>query len=69
MARAVYASRQLMMDNSDLYWKLRSEGDLDLLYFFIEKQAAPFVKVLQIQKSNPALFNEINNKFLSMEWK
>lgn len=69
MARAVYSSRQLMLDNPSLYWRLRAEGDLDLVYFLIEKQVEPFVKASQIQHTNPVLFNEINDNFLSMEWK
>ena len=67
MSRAVYSSRQLMMDNPTLYWKLRTEGDLDLIYFLIEKQVEPFVRASQIQHINPMLFNEINDSFLSME--
>lgn len=67
IARSTYGSQQLMNDAPELYWKLRSEGDLDLLYFLIEKYAEPFVKASKIKKTNPALFEEINNKFLSLE--
>ncbi|WP_162844403.1 hypothetical protein [Enterobacillus tribolii] len=53
-----------MMDDSSLYWRLRAEGDLDLLYFAVESYAAPFVKVIQIKNIEPEIFNEINDHFL-----
>lgn len=57
-SRAIHTSRMLRTSNYEVYRKLRSLGDLDLLYFAIKDRIAPFEKATRISRENPALFNQ-----------
>ena len=58
-ARACYRSRYLKDNHPNIYWKLRSLGDLDLLYFLVEDKMSPFIHTLEIYKMDPERYNQI----------
>lgn len=63
-SRAIYTSRQLSRRDPELHNYLRRLGDLDLLYFLIEKRVMPFEKALMLWNQNRALFDEVSSMFL-----
>lgn len=64
IARAVYSSRDLYRRNSSLYWQLREQGDLDMLYFLVEEYLRPFEDAMVLQGTEPEKFDLLFNNFL-----
>lgn len=64
VSRAIYTSRSLNERNPALYWKLRSTGNLDLLYFLLENKLKPFEETLQTYYLDRELFNNITELFI-----
>lgn len=62
-SRAIYTSRYLRERNSEIYYKLRNAGDLDLLYFIVEDTVKPFEVACAIDECNPEEFKEICKNF------
>lgn len=48
--RSAYDSRELREKNPRLYWRLRSMGDLDILYFLIKDHVSGYVDASSIQE-------------------
>ncbi|WP_129543993.1 hypothetical protein [Serratia sp. 1D1416] len=70
MSRAVYSSRELSLRDPELYSYLRRLGDLDLLYFLIEKRVRPFEDATSIWHRNRQLFDEVAQYFFQkVKWK
>ncbi|OTA19454.1 hypothetical protein Xbed_02308 [Xenorhabdus beddingii] len=65
-SRAVYSSRELLVRNPKLYWELRSKGDLDLLYVFVESYVKPFEEAENLKKVNQVMFDQVFEQFLPM---
>lgn len=65
VSRAVYTSNALKDENPALYWKLRLEGNLDLLYFIVEDAAQPFERALMAYEKDKILFDNIFNEFVN----
>ncbi|MRS17536.1 hypothetical protein GJV08_00020 [Enterobacteriaceae bacterium RIT692] len=63
-SRAVYTSRALKDKNYRVYSKLRKAGNLDLLYFIVKDQVAPFERACDIADSNPEEFKRVCEYFL-----
>ncbi|MBP2166869.1 hypothetical protein J2125_000061 [Erwinia toletana] len=63
-SRAIYTSRELKQRDQELQNYLQRLGDLDLLYFLIEKRVKPFEDVTAIWAKNRRLFDEISQYFL-----
>jgi hypothetical protein len=63
-SKAVYTSRRLMDEDPVLYWKLRSAGDLDLLYFLVEEYTKPFEKAVLLKNKDEGAFNELLELYL-----
>lgn len=64
VSRAIYTSRSLKERNPVLYWKLRSAGNLDLLYFLLENTLKPFEEALQTYYLDRKLFNHLTELFI-----
>jgi hypothetical protein len=62
-SRAIYTSRYLQGRNSEIYYKLKDMGDLDLLYFLVEDTVKPFEMACAIDEYNPEEFNRICKYF------
>ncbi|TQI81328.1 hypothetical protein FHU10_3762 [Serratia fonticola] len=63
-ARAVYTSRRLMASNPTLYWKLRTAGDLDLLYFLVKDFSKPFEDAILLKGQDEDAFNRLIDIYL-----
>jgi len=63
-SRAIYTSRELNSRDPELHNYLRRIGNLDLLYFLIEKRVQPFETALSLWQKNRQLFNEVSSDFL-----
>lgn len=63
-SRAVYTSRELRRRDPELQNYLKRLGDLDLLYFLIEKRVKPFEKTLSLWQQNKPLFDEVSSIFI-----
>jgi len=63
-SRAIYTSRKLSQRDPELYNCLRGLGDLDLLYFLMEKRLQPFETVFLLWRQNRPLFDEVSRFFL-----
>jgi len=63
-SRAIYTSRELSCRDPELHNYLMRLGNLDLLYFLIEKRVQPFEKALLLWRQNKALFDEVSSIFL-----
>lgn len=62
-SRAIYTSRYLRQRNPQTYEKLKSMGDLDLLYFLVEDTVKPFETACDIHELNPEEFSKICKYF------
>jgi len=62
-SRAIYTSLALRQRNFERWYKLKSRGDLDLLYFIIEDVVGPYEKACDIAEYNPEEFKEICKYF------
>lgn len=62
-SRAVYSSRELSRRDPELYNYLRRLGNLDLLYFLIEKRVKPFEEATALWHRNRRLFEEVTTLF------
>lgn len=62
--RAIYSSRALSRRDPELCNYLRRLGDLDLLYFILEKRVQPFETAISLWHHNRQLFDEVSNYFL-----
>jgi len=62
-SRAIYTSRDLRDRNPGLHDKLKSMGDLDLLYFLVEDIVKPFDIACEIGDRNPAEFDKVCEYF------
>ncbi|HED2513907.1 TPA: hypothetical protein R4Y75_003166, partial [Enterobacter asburiae] len=47
-SRAIYTARKLENQNPALYYRLKSMGDLDLLYFLVEDKLKPFLDACSV---------------------
>ncbi|WP_261643961.1 hypothetical protein [Erwinia mallotivora] len=63
-ARSIYTSRELSKRDPELHNYLRRLGDLDLLYFLMEKRLQPFETAFALWKQNRPLFDEVSRFFL-----
>ncbi|AXF75538.1 hypothetical protein LU604_14690 [Erwinia tracheiphila] len=63
-ARAIYTSRELSKRDPELHNHLRRLGDLDLLYFLMEKRVQPFEAAFSLWRQNRPLFDEVSRYFL-----
>ena len=57
-SRAIYTARKLENQNPALYYRLKSMGDLDLLYFLVEDKLKPFLDACSVADVNKHEFNE-----------
>lgn len=62
-SRAIYTSRYLREKNPNAYYKLKSMGDLDLLYFLVEDTVRPFETACSVDEHNPEEFGRICRYF------
>ncbi|CAI2533229.1 Uncharacterised protein [Serratia ficaria] len=62
-SRAIHTSRELRSRNPQLYDRLRRMGNLDLLYFLVEKRTRPFEDAIAIWHKNRSEFNRITDLF------
>ncbi|WP_145339542.1 hypothetical protein [Pantoea sp. PSNIH1] len=62
-SRAIYTSLALRQRNFERWYKLKSRGNLDLLYFIIEDVVRPYEKACDIAESNPEEFKKICKYF------
>lgn len=62
-SRAIYTSRELSRRDPELHNYLKRLGDLDLLYFLVEKRVKPFELALALWYQNRPLFNDVSNYF------
>lgn len=62
-SRAIYTARKLENQNSALYYRLKSMGDLDLLYFLVEDKLKPFLDACSVADVNKHEFNEVCKYF------
>ncbi|BFO09552.1 Uncharacterised protein [Serratia rubidaea] len=62
-SRAIYTSRELRSRNPWLYDRLRRMGNLDLLYFLMEKRTRPFEDAIAVWHSSRSDFNRIVELF------
>lgn len=62
-SRAIYTSLALRQRNFERWYKLKSRGNLDLLYFIIEDVVSPYEKACDIADSNPEEFKKICRYF------
>ncbi len=63
-ARAIYTSRELSQRDPELYCYLKNLGNLDLLYFLLEKRMHPFETATLFWKNNRRMFDEVSRYFL-----
>lgn len=63
-SRAIYTSRELSHRDPELHTYLKRLGNLDLLYFLIEKRVKPFETALSLWNMNRQLFDEVSSDFL-----
>ncbi|EKS6734074.1 hypothetical protein OR233_002495 [Enterobacter asburiae] len=64
-SRAIYTARKLENQNPALYYRLKSMGDLDLLYFLVEDKLKPFLDACSVADVNKHEFNEVCKYFFS----
>lgn len=62
-SRAIYTARKLENQNPVLYYRLKSMGDLDLLYFLVEEKLKPFLDACSVADVNKHEFNEVCKYF------
>lgn len=62
-SRAIYTARKLENQNPALYHRLKSMGDLDLLYFLVEDKLKPFLDACSVADVNKHEFNEVCKYF------
>lgn len=62
-SRAIYTARKLENQNPALYYRLKSMGDLDLLYFLVEDKLKPFLDACSVADVNRHEFNEVCKYF------
>lgn len=62
-SRAIYTARKLENQNPALYYRLKSMGDLDLLYFLVEDKLKPFLDACSVADVNKHEFNEVCKYF------
>lgn len=65
VSRSIYTSYDLLKLNKEIYFELRANGDLDLLYFLVEDNVRPFIDAIQYQGTDNAIDKEIFNHFLA----
>lgn len=65
-AKSIYKSRELKDKAPELYWELRKNGSLDLLYFMMEPYIGIYVDVIYLYRTNKPLFNEITMLYIDM---
>lgn len=65
-AKSAYKSRELREKIPELYWELRKNGDLDLLYFMMEPYVGIYIDVIYLYYNNRPLFNEITSLYIDM---
>ncbi len=63
-ARSIYSAYELQERNPAIYWEMRKAGNLDLLYFVVEKQMEPFLTAIEMQQSSPEEADRLFNEFL-----
>lgn len=64
VSRAIYTSRDLRKRNITLYYTLKNKGDLDLLYFLVEKKLRPFEDACKLATTNKIQFDLVCRYFL-----
>ena len=64
VSRAIYTSRELRERNMHLYYILKNKGDIDLLYFLVEKKLRPFEDACKLSTTNKIQFNLVCRYFL-----
>ncbi|WP_155033285.1 hypothetical protein [Enterobacter asburiae] len=62
-SRAIYTAIKLENQNPALYYRLKSMGDLDLLYFLVEDKLKPFLDACSVADVNKHEFNEVCKYF------
>ncbi|WBF47103.1 hypothetical protein [Serratia rubidaea] len=65
VSKSIYTSYDLLKLNSNIYYKLRAAGDLDLLYFLVEDSARPFIEAINYQSAHGDLDRQIFEYFIS----
>ncbi|URQ61393.1 hypothetical protein LQ939_03330 [Pantoea alhagi] len=63
LTRSIYTSYDLRNLNPGIYHQLRGAGDLDLLYFLVERNLNPFVETINYQASHGAIDKKIFDTF------
>lgn len=58
-SRAIYVSRELSIKSPHVYYMLKREKDLDLLYFMASDFLDPFVEAINLRETDPEVFNKI----------
>lgn len=61
---SVYSSNDLKARNPKIYNELRSNGDLDLLYFLLKEYLDPYLEAIELQSTSPTLSNNIFNVYV-----
>lgn len=64
VSRAIYTARDLKDREPRIYYKLRNNGDLDLLYFLVEDIVRPFEKACELSHHDPEKFEKVCEYFL-----
>jgi hypothetical protein len=64
VSRAIYTARELRERNMSLYYTLKNKGDLDLLYFLVEKKLRPFEDACKLATTNKIQFDLVCRYFL-----
>jgi len=62
-SRAIYTAKKLENQTPALYHRLRSMGDLDLLYFLVEDKIKPFIDACRMADVNRKEFNQMCKYF------
>ncbi|HGE8309261.1 TPA: hypothetical protein ACGD7H_004812 [Serratia marcescens] len=62
-SRAIHTSRDLRARNPQLYDRLRRMGNLDLLYFLVEKRTRPFEDAIAVWHRSRSEFDRITELF------
>lgn len=63
-SRAIYVSRALRDTNPDIWRRLKSAGDLDLLYFIVQDIVAPYQRACEVADTDPEKFFQICDYFM-----
>lgn len=58
-SRSIYGARELSKKSPSIYFMLKKEKDLDLLYFMVSEFLDPFVDAIKLRETDPEGFNKI----------